>query len=67
MSDPTKANKVNPHLVSSNRTPGEIAKDEAAPAASPRPADAGPMGPELTPEDKERRAAVQRSAHRPEK
>lgn len=66
MSDPTKPNKANQPPISSNPTSTEIASDKGAPA-SPRPADAGPMGSDLTPADEERRAAVQRSAHRPEK
>ena len=66
MRDPTKANHVNQPPINSNPTSDEIARDKGPPA-SPRPADAGPMGAELTPEDEARRAAVQRSAHQPKK
>jgi hypothetical protein len=69
MSDPTETNKDNPHPVSSHRTPSEIAKDEAGPIGS-KPAEgnpAEPVTPELTKSDKERQAAVKRSAHTPKK
>lgn len=53
MSDPTERNKVEPHPVSSHRTPREIAKDEAGPIGeAPNhpnketlPAENGPVGP----------------------
>lgn len=35
MSDPTEANKANPHPVSGHRTPHEIAQDEAGPIGKP--------------------------------
>jgi hypothetical protein len=35
MSDPTEANKANPHPVSGHRTPREIAQDEAGPIGKP--------------------------------
>lgn len=35
MSDPSEADKVNPHPVSGHRTPHEIAQDEAGPIGKP--------------------------------
>lgn len=66
MSDPTEASQVNPHPATSHRTPRELAKDEVAPTG-PKPAETPPPPPDLKKSDKERQAAVQRSAHVPKK
>lgn len=67
MSDPTEGNEANPHPASSHRTPRQIAKDEAGPVGR-KPTEAAAVDPESKrevgkKEDKERRAAVQKSAH----
>lgn len=36
MSDPTERYKIEPHPISSHRTPEEIAEDEAGPIGDPR-------------------------------
>ena len=36
MSDPTERYKIEPHPISSHRTPAEIAEDEAGPIGDPK-------------------------------
>lgn len=36
MSDPTERYKIEPHPISSHRTPEEIAEDEAGPIGDPK-------------------------------